>query len=103
MFQNGTQSPNHPKPGEPYYAIGFPKTAFLPDNEQVSLLNQASGHLFFFRQGRSILDLLEKAFNLGHTFAVNTAGKLKDRKTCGTGTFYMRILLRRHRLGFNSS
>ena len=35
IFQNGTQSPNHPTPGEPYYAIGFPKTAFLPDNEQV--------------------------------------------------------------------
>jgi len=59
-FQNGTQSPNHPTPGEPYYAIGFPKTAFLPDNEQ----------------GRSMLDLLEKAFNLGHTFAVNTAGDI---------------------------
>ena len=25
-------------------------------------------------QGRSMLDLMEKAFNLGHTFAVNTAG-----------------------------
>ena len=34
-LQNGTQSPNHPTPGDPYYAIGFPKTAFLPDNEQV--------------------------------------------------------------------
>ena len=26
-----------------------------------------------------MLDLLEKAFNLGHTFAVNTAGKYMER------------------------
>ena len=26
-----------------------------------------------------MLDLLEKAFNLGHTFAVNTAGKCMER------------------------
>jgi len=59
-FQNGTQSPKHPTPGQPFYAIGFPKTAFLPDNEQ----------------GRSVLSMLEKAFNLGHTFVVNNSGDI---------------------------
>jgi len=59
-FQNGTQSPKHPTPGQPFYAIGFPKTAFLPDNEQ----------------GRSVLSMLEKAFNLGHTFQVNQSGDI---------------------------
>eukprot|EP00092_Neocalanus_flemingeri_P017841 GFUD01019305.1.p1 GENE.GFUD01019305.1~~GFUD01019305.1.p1 ORF type:complete len:875 (-),score=189.45 GFUD01019305.1:87-2711(-) len=59
-FQNGTQSPKHPKPGQPFYAIGFPKTAFLPDNEQ----------------GRTVLSMLEKAFNLGHTFMVNHSGDI---------------------------
>jgi len=59
-FQNGTQSPKHPTPGQPFYAIGFPKTAFLPDTEQ----------------GRSVLSMLEKAFNLGHTFMVNQTGDI---------------------------
>jgi len=59
-FQNGTQSPKHPTPGQPFYAIGFPKTAFLPDNEQ----------------GRTVLSMLEKAFNLGHTFVVNHSGDI---------------------------
>jgi len=59
-FQNGTQSPKHPSPGDPYFAIGFPKTAFLPDTEQ----------------GRSILEMLEKSFNLGHTFVVDAGGDI---------------------------
>ena len=59
-FQNGTQSPKHPSPGNPYFAIGFPKTAFLPDTEQ----------------GRSILEMLEKSFNLGHTFLVDEGGDI---------------------------
>ena len=57
-FQNGTQSPKHPDPGKPFFAIGFPKTAFLPDTEQ----------------GRSILEMLEKSFNLGHTFRIDRDG-----------------------------
>ena len=57
-FQNGTQSPKHPAPGKPFFAIGFPKTAFLPDTEQ----------------GRGILEMLEKSFNLGHTFRIDNEG-----------------------------
>ena len=29
-FRNGTQGPEHPNPGQPYYASSFPRTAFLP-------------------------------------------------------------------------
>jgi len=59
-FQNGTQNSQHPNPGSPYFAIGFPRTAFLPDTER----------------GRKLLTLLEKAFNAGHTFTVNRAGDI---------------------------
>lgn len=57
-FQNGTQTARHPHPGRPYYAIGFPRTAFLPDTDR----------------GRLVLALLEQAFNTGHTFRVDPAG-----------------------------
>lgn len=51
-FPSGTQGPEHPHPGEPYY--GTVRYAFLPDT----------------REGREVLGLLERAFNLRHTFAV---------------------------------
>jgi deltex-like protein len=57
-FHNGVQSARHPHPGRPYYAIGFPRTAFLPDTER----------------GRLALALLQAAFNTGHTFRVDPAG-----------------------------
>ena len=57
-FQNGTQTARHPHPGRPYYAIGFPRTSFLPDTDR----------------GRLVLALLERAFNTGHTFRVDPAG-----------------------------
>ena len=41
-------------PGQPYFAIGFPRNAFLPDTEK----------------GRKALKLLEKAFNRRLTFTV---------------------------------
>jgi len=59
-FQNGIQNSQHPNPGKPFIAIGFPRTAFLPDTEL----------------GRKILVLLEKAFNAGHTFTVSPAGDI---------------------------
>lgn len=51
---NGVQGPNHPKPGQPYYTIGFPRTAFLPDTER----------------GRKCLKLLETAFHRQLTFTI---------------------------------
>jgi len=59
-FQNGTQNSQHPNPGSPYIAIGFPRTAFLPDTEK----------------GRRVLTLLEKSFNAGHTFTVSQSGDI---------------------------
>jgi deltex-like protein len=59
-FQNGVQGPNHPEPNKPYFAVGFPRTAFLPDTEK----------------GRTALRLLETAFNrrLVFTIAATAAG-----------------------------
>ena len=53
-FQNGIQGGHHPMPGQPFFAIGFPKTAFLPDTEK----------------GRRALKLLQIAFNRKLTFEV---------------------------------
>ncbi|XP_045448152.1 protein deltex [Melitaea cinxia] len=30
-FQSGRQGPRHPRPGAPYYAVGFPRHSLLPD------------------------------------------------------------------------
>ncbi len=45
-FGSGVQAGAHPLPGQPYYAVGFPRVAFLPDTEK----------------GRRALKLMEKAF-----------------------------------------
>ncbi len=45
-FGGGVQSGAHPLPGQPYYAVGFPRVAFLPDTEK----------------GRRALKMLERAF-----------------------------------------
>ncbi|XP_072381963.1 protein deltex [Diabrotica undecimpunctata] len=31
-IQSGIQGPDHPNPGREYYAVGFPRVAYLPDN-----------------------------------------------------------------------
>ena len=51
----GVQSDCHPSPGQPYFVIGFPKMAFLPDTEK----------------GRRALRLLEAAFNARLTFVID--------------------------------
>ena len=51
----GVQSDCHPNPGQPYFVIGFPKIAFLPDTEK----------------GRRALRLLEAAFNARLTFVID--------------------------------
>ena len=33
-INSGTQGPEHPHPGRPYRAIGFPRTAYIPNNEK---------------------------------------------------------------------
>jgi len=59
-FNNGVQGKEHPSPGQPFYAIGFPRTAFLPDTEK----------------GRIVLEMLEKAFHGGFTFTVSPSGEI---------------------------
>eukprot|EP00094_Tigriopus_californicus_P012643 TCALIF_12221-PB protein Name:"Similar to dx Protein deltex (Drosophila melanogaster)" AED:0.20 eAED:0.41 QI:0/0/0/1/0/0/2/0/785 len=54
-FQNGIQGQDQPAPGQPFYAIGFPRIAFLPDTEK----------------GRRILKFLETAFNHQLTFTIS--------------------------------
>ena len=76
-FQNGIQCSNHPLPGQPFYAIGFPKTAFLPDTEKGRRILGKAGvifgkdaclhsnvHLFF-------IGYLELAFNRRLTFTIS--------------------------------
>lgn len=41
-FHRGHQGPEHPNPGQPYYLIGFPRVAYLPDN-------QKGRHVSFFK------------------------------------------------------
>lgn len=53
-FQNGIQGQDQPAPGQPFYAIGFPRIAFLPDTEK----------------GRKVLKFLETAFNHQLTFVI---------------------------------
>ena len=55
---NGVQTCIHPNPGKPYYAKGFPRLAFLPDNEKGNIVLQMMVTLFqrglTFTIGRSI-------------------------------------------------
>ncbi|CAK9007016.1 DnaJ homolog subfamily C member 21, partial [Durusdinium trenchii] len=52
---SGTQGPEHPNPGQPYY--GTSRSAYLPDNEQ----------------GRKVLRLLQRAFDNRVVFTVGTS------------------------------
>lgn len=51
---SGIQGPEHPNPGRPYYAVGFPRVCYLPDTEK----------------GRTVLKLLRVAFQRRLVFTV---------------------------------
>ncbi|XP_046396490.1 protein deltex [Ischnura elegans] len=51
---SGIQGPEHPNPGRPYYAVGFPRVCFLPDTPK----------------GRKVLRLLQIAFERRLVFTV---------------------------------
>ena len=53
----GTQGPEHPHPGQPYHFVGFPRVAYLPDNEK----------------GRKVAKLLGEAFDRRLIFTVCAA------------------------------
>ncbi|CAL8293200.1 unnamed protein product [Lota lota] len=54
IFPDGVQSESHPNPGKPF--TGLRQWAYLPDN----------------REGRKVLQLLDKGFNQGLLFTVAT-------------------------------
>ncbi|XP_050535713.1 protein deltex [Daktulosphaira vitifoliae] len=53
-ISSGIQGEEHPHPGRPYYALGFPRICYLPDTEK----------------GRRVLSLLSKAFEKRLVFTV---------------------------------
>ena len=55
FFPDGSQSPEHPNPGQRYY--GTARTAFLPD----------------CHEGREVLQLLKRAFDSRLTFTIGTS------------------------------
>ncbi|XP_068238085.1 E3 ubiquitin-protein ligase DTX4 [Palaemon carinicauda] len=56
-INDGIQGPEHPHPGLPYRAIGFPRTAYLPNNPK----------------GKKILGLLQEAFRRKLIFTIGTS------------------------------
>ncbi|XP_030751953.1 protein deltex [Sitophilus oryzae] len=60
-IQSGIQGSEHPNPGREYYAVGFPRVAYLPDNPK----------------GRKVLRLLNEAWHRKLIFTItrsNTTG-----------------------------
>ncbi|XP_066254335.1 protein deltex [Euwallacea similis] len=60
-IQSGIQGPDHPNPGREFYAVGFPRVAYLPDNPK----------------GRKVLRLLDEAWHRRLIFTItrsNTTG-----------------------------
>ncbi|KAJ2938015.1 hypothetical protein O0L34_g14467 [Tuta absoluta] len=53
-FQSGRQGAQHPMPGAPYYAVGFPRYTLLPDNSL----------------GRQVLSALRAAWSAARLFGV---------------------------------
>lgn len=56
-INDGIQGPEHPHPGRPYRAIGFPRTAYLPNNQK----------------GKKVLGLLQEAFDRKLIFTIGTS------------------------------
>ena len=57
QFEDGVQDESQPRPGKPYYARGFPRTAFLPGSSQ----------------GQRVLHMLITAFKRGLTFTIGSS------------------------------
>ncbi|XP_067393915.1 probable E3 ubiquitin-protein ligase DTX2 isoform X4 [Emydura macquarii macquarii] len=64
-ISRGTQGPEHPNPGMPYTARGFPRYCYLPDNEK----------------GRKVLDLLRVAWRRRLIFTVGTSSTTGESNT----------------------
>ncbi|XP_052544746.1 probable E3 ubiquitin-protein ligase DTX2 isoform X4 [Tympanuchus pallidicinctus] len=64
-ISRGIQGPEHPNPGMPYTARGFPRYCYLPDNEK----------------GRKVLELLKVAWNRRLIFTVGTSSTTGESNT----------------------
>lgn len=57
-MSSGIQGVEHPNPGRPYYAVGFPRMSFLPNTKKgkkvLHLLNVAFKRKLIFTIGRSV-------------------------------------------------
>lgn len=81
-IQSGIQNNEHPNPGREYYAVGFPRIAYLPDNstgrKALRLLNLAWQRRLVFTVSRSHTTGCEDvvAWNLPHKTEIgsNTSG-----------------------------
>ncbi|XP_074105862.1 deltex E3 ubiquitin ligase [Cotesia typhae] len=55
---SGIQGPEHPNPGQAFYAVGFPRVCYIPDNELgrrvLALLKIAFERRLIFTVGRSV-------------------------------------------------
>lgn len=55
---SGIQGPEHPNPGRPYYAVGFPRVCYIPDTDKgrkvLKLLRIAFERRLVFTVGRSV-------------------------------------------------
>ncbi|KAH0561357.1 protein deltex [Cotesia glomerata] len=55
---SGIQGPEHPNPGQAFYAVGFPRVCYIPDNELgrrvLTLLKIAFERRLIFTVGRSV-------------------------------------------------
>ncbi|XP_009864718.1 PREDICTED: probable E3 ubiquitin-protein ligase DTX2, partial [Apaloderma vittatum] len=64
-ISRGIQGPEHPSPGMPYTARGFPRYCYLPDNEK----------------GRKVLELLRVAWKRRLIFTVGTSNTTGESDT----------------------
>ncbi|NWH70573.1 DTX2 ligase, partial [Piaya cayana] len=64
-ISRGIQGPEHPNPGMPYTARGFPRYCYLPDNEK----------------GRKVLELLRVAWKRRLIFTVGTSNTTGESNT----------------------
>ncbi|XP_051491885.1 probable E3 ubiquitin-protein ligase DTX2 isoform X2 [Apus apus] len=64
-ISSGIQGPEHPNPGTPYTARGFPRYCYLPDNEK----------------GRKVLELLRVAWKRRLIFTVGTSSTTGESNT----------------------
>jgi len=81
-FQAGVQGPEHPNPGKPYQAPGFPRVAYLPDSAEGQKVLQ--GLCTAFR--RRLLFTVGKSLTLGLSDCVTWAGV--HHKTMVQGGLY---------------